>query len=145
MPLQTLAVFLLGAAGAGGVLWVFLYPVLSGEREAEKRKASVARPERASRAASSRGATKSRREQVEESLKELELRKKRSKNPALPVRLVQAGLSWSPRQFYAISATLALCVISGALLLRGGLPAPAVLGPGAGFRPPPRVPRLFPK
>jgi len=43
MPMQTLVVFLLGAAGAGGLLWVFLYPVLSGERQAERRQASVAR------------------------------------------------------------------------------------------------------
>ena len=133
MPLQTLAAFLFGAAGAGGLLWVFLYPLLSGERQAEQRQASVARPERASRAAKARGATKSRREQVEESLKELELRKKRSKNPALPVRLAQAGLSWSPRQFYVISATLALCTIGGALLVGGGLPAAVVLGLVAGF------------
>src|SRR6266702_1546628 len=127
MPLQTLVVFLLGAAAAGGLLWVFLYPLLSGERQAEKRQASVARPERASRAASARGATKSRREQVEESLKELELRKKRSRNPALPLRLAQAGLSWSPRQFYLISATLGLCVIGGALLV-GGVKAGLPLG-----------------
>src|SRR6266567_2008722 len=133
MPLQTLVVFLLGAAAAGGLLWVFLYPLLSGERQAEKRQASVARPERASRAASARGATKSRREQVEESLKELEFRKKRSRNPALPLRLAQAGLSWSPRQFYLISATLGLCVIGGALLVGGGLPASVVLGLVAGF------------
>jgi tight adherence protein B len=133
MPLQTLVVFLLGAAGAGGLLWVFLYPVLSGERQAERRKASVARPERASRAASARGATKSRREQVEESLKELELRKRRSKNPALPVRLTQAGLSWSTRQFYVTSATLALCAIGGALLVGGGVVASVVLGLAAGL------------
>jgi tight adherence protein B len=133
MPLQTLAAFLFGAAGAGGLLWVFLYPLLSGERQAEQRQASVARPERASRGAKARGATKSRREQVEESLKELELRKKRSTNPALPVRLAQAGLSWSPRQFYVISATLALCTIGGALLVGGGLPAAVVLGLVAGF------------
>ena len=56
MPLQTVTIFLLGAAGAGGLLWVFLYPFLSGERQAEKRKASVARPDRASRAAPARGA-----------------------------------------------------------------------------------------
>jgi tight adherence protein B len=133
MPLQMLAAFLFGAAGAGGLLWVFLYPLLSGERQAEQRQASVAGPERASRAARARGATKSRREQVEESLKELELRKKRSTNPALPVRLAQAGLSWSPRQFYVISATLALGTIGGALLVGGGLPAAGVLGLVAGF------------
>ena len=32
MPTQPLLVFLLGAAGAGGLLWVFVYPFLSGER-----------------------------------------------------------------------------------------------------------------
>src|SRR5216684_6560337 len=133
MPLQTLAVFLLGAAGAGGLLWVFLYPVLSGERQAEKRKASVARPERASRAASARSPGKSRREQVEESLKELELRKKHSKNPALPLRIAQAGLSWSSRQFYVFSAALALCVYGGVLLVGGGPLSSGVLGLVAGL------------
>jgi tight adherence protein B len=49
------------------------------------------------------------------------------------VRLAQAGLSWSPRQFYVISATLALCTIGGALLVGGGLPAAVVLGLVAGF------------
>src|SRR5207244_4853331 len=93
MPLQTLVVFLLGAAGAGGLLWVFLYPLLSGERKAEQRKASVARPERASRAAPARGAGRSRREQIEETLKELELRQKQARAPALPLRIAQAGLS----------------------------------------------------
>src|SRR5260370_39310487 len=110
MPLQTFVVFLLGAAAAGGLLWVFLYPLLSGERQAEKRQASVARPERASRAASARGATKSRREQVEESLKGLELRKKRSRNAALPLRLAHGGLSWAPRPFYPHNGTLGVCV-----------------------------------
>jgi tight adherence protein B len=133
MPTQTLAVFLLGAAGAGGLLWVFLYPLLSGERQAEKRKASVAGPDRPNRAANARTAAKSRREQVEESLKELELRKKHSKNPSLPLRLVRAGLAWSPRQFYLISATLALCVMGGVVLVGGGILPAAVLGLVAGL------------
>ena len=133
MPLQTMVVFLLGTAGAAGLLWVFLYPFLSGERQAEKRQASVARPERASRAPSGRNAPKTRREQVEESLKELELRKKQSKRPALPVRLARAGLSWSTRQFYLISATLALCAIGGGLLVGGGPLASVVLGLVAGL------------
>ena len=31
------------AIAIGGVAWVFLYPLLSGERQAEQRRASVAR------------------------------------------------------------------------------------------------------
>jgi len=132
MPPQILFVFLLGAAAAGGLLWVFLYPSLSGERQAEKRKASVTRIERPSRAANARGA-KSRREQVEESLKELELRKRKSKSPPLPTRLAQAGLSWSPRQFYLMSAMLGLCTSGAALTLGGGPMASPVLGLVAGL------------
>jgi tight adherence protein B len=43
MPLQTLAIFFLAVVAMGGVAWVFVYPVLSGERKAEKRVANVAR------------------------------------------------------------------------------------------------------
>jgi len=128
MEMQTLAVFLLGAAGAGGLLWVFVYPFLSGEHQAEKRKASVARPERATRAAAGRGVAKSRREQVEESIKELELRKKRSRNPALPLRIAQAGLTWSTRQFYLLSAALALAAMGGVYAIGGGVLPAVVLG-----------------
>ena len=133
MAISTLAVFLLGAAGAGGLLWVFVYPFLSGEHQAEKRRASVAGPERPSRAAAARGATKSRREQVEESLKELELRKRHSKSPPLSLRIAQAGLSWSTRRFYLISAALALGATGGVYLVGGGMPAAAVVGLSAGL------------
>jgi tight adherence protein B len=121
MPLQTVTIFLLGAAGAGGLLWVFLYPLLSGERQAEKRKASVARSERASRAAPARGAGRSRREQIEETLKELELRQKQARAPALPLRIAQAGLSWSTRQFYLISAALGVVALGIGLAVKAGL------------------------
>ena len=128
MPLQTLTVFLLGAAGAGGLLWVFLYPFLSGERQAEKRKASAARPERASRAVPARGAGRSRREQVEETLKELELRQKQARAPALPLRIAQAGLSWSTRQFYLISAALGVVALGIGAAIKAGLLVSLVLG-----------------
>ena len=128
MPTQTLAVFLLGAAGAGGLLWVFLDPLLSGERQAEKRKASVARPALASRAAPVRGAQRSRREQVEETLKELELRQRQARSPALPRRIAQAGLSWSTRKFYLVSAVLGLVALGIGVAIKAGLPVSLVLG-----------------
>ena len=36
MDVQTLAVFALAAFAVGGLLWVFVYPILSGERKTEK-------------------------------------------------------------------------------------------------------------
>jgi len=38
MKLQTLALFAMAATAVGGVAWVFIYPLLSGERQAEKRR-----------------------------------------------------------------------------------------------------------
>ncbi len=102
--MQTYALFFLVALAIGGVAYVFLYPFLSGERNAERRVAAAARAEPVSR--TTRTAQKSRREQVEGSLKELEQRQKKAKRPPLSVRISQAGLSWSKRRFLTISAGL---------------------------------------
>ena len=58
--MDSLAVFFLAAVAVGGLVWVFLYPILSGERKAEKRMESVAKATPAAR--TSRGAQRSRRE-----------------------------------------------------------------------------------
>lgn len=122
MPLQTLAMFFLGTLAAGGVVWVFIYPLLSGERRAEQRKAGIARSQPIIASPSARAVPKVRREQVEETLKDIEDRRKKAKSPPLSVRISQAGLSWSKRQFIMISAGLAVAAaaiafVSGASLL----------------------------
>ena len=38
-------IFVMVAIAIGGVAWVFIYPLLSGERNTERRMASVARKE----------------------------------------------------------------------------------------------------
>ena len=50
MKIQNLALFLLVAVAIGGVAWVFLYPLLSGERAAERRRQSVRESEPTTRA-----------------------------------------------------------------------------------------------
>ena len=42
MNIQVLALAFLATAAVGGIAWVFLYPLLSGERKAESRRASIA-------------------------------------------------------------------------------------------------------
>jgi tight adherence protein B len=126
MNLQVLAVSFLAMTAVGGVAWVFLYPILSGERHAEKRKDSVARAQPAARAA--RGPQKSRREQVEESLKELEKRQDKQKRVPLTVRISQAGLSWSQRQFFLIAVGMGIVVF--VLVLGAGFGLLASLGFG---------------
>jgi tight adherence protein B len=71
--MQALALFFLATVSVGGVLWVFVYPIISGERKAEQRMASVAKAEPVA-ARTTRVAQKSRRDSVECTLKELEER-----------------------------------------------------------------------
>jgi tight adherence protein B len=118
--MHMIALFFLVTASIGGVAWVFVYPVLSGERKAERRKDSVARaPVRPS--GQRAGNTKSRREQVEGSLKEIEQRQSKAKSPPLSVRIAQAGLTWSKRKFVIISGVLGALGFLFALGLNAGL------------------------
>ena len=133
MPMQTLAIFVLVALAAGGLIWVFVYPILSGERKAELRQQSVARTEPAARAASARGAPKARREQVEETLKELELRQKKLKSLPLALRISQAGLTLTKRQFIISSVVVGAVLFAAGFLSGGGLLAAAGAGFAGGF------------
>jgi tight adherence protein B len=133
MPLQTLALFFLGTLAAGGVAWVFIYPLLSGERRADQRKASIARAQPVVAAGIGRAAPKVRREQVEETLKEIETRRKNAKSPPLSVRIAQAGLRLSKRQFIVISAGLALAAGAVAFGMGASLLTTAGICFAAGF------------
>jgi tight adherence protein B len=119
--------FFLVTIAIGGVAWVFVYPYLSGEKRAERRMASVARAEPIARP--TRSAGKSRREQVEGSLKVIEERRKKLKRPPLSVRLTQAGLSWSKRRFMITAGALGVGGFVVMMVLRTGL-LPAL---GIGF------------
>ncbi|MBI3435077.1 MAG: type II secretion system F family protein [Proteobacteria bacterium] len=125
MNLQMIAVFFLVSAAVAGVAWVFLFPILSGERNAAQRRASVAPT---ARRASARGSSKSRREQVEESLSELEERNRKAKRVSLGVRITRAGLRWSKQRFYLTCAALGL--LSVTLLFAFGASPPVILGLG---------------
>jgi tight adherence protein B len=124
---QAIAVFFLAAAAIGGVVYVFVYPILSGERKAEQRMQSVAKTEPLARVA--RGSQKSRREAIELTLKEIEERHKKKKSVLLSARIAQAGLSWSKRQFAMISAGIGLGMFIIGLLSGAGL----LVATGLGF------------
>jgi tight adherence protein B len=120
MKMQTLALIGMVTTAVGGVAWVFLYPLLSGERKAEQRRASVARAEPTA-ARSTVRVPRSRREQVEESLKDLDIKKQKLKSPPLHIKIQQAGLSWSKNQFLMISAGLGLFAFAIAFVMSGAL------------------------
>jgi len=132
MPMQTLAMFFLVALAAGGIIWVFVYPILSGERKAEQRQESVTRSEPVARAVASRG-PKVRRDQLEDTLKELEVRQKKQKNLPLAMRISQAGLSWTKRQYMIISIGIGTVLFILIFLVGGGILAAAGAGFAGGF------------
>jgi tight adherence protein B len=131
MNMQMLALGFLAATAIGGLAWVFLYPLLSGEKKAEARRASVARAEPVARQTDK--AQRSRREQVEGSLKEVEARRKKDKKVSLATRLTQAGLAWTPQKFMIISGLLGVACVVTVFLMGGGLLGATGLGFGAGF------------
>src|ERR1700694_815957 len=119
MNMQALALAFLAFTAIGGLAWVFIYPSLSGEKKAENRRASVAKPEPAARHVDKN--QRSRREQVEGSLKDLESRRQKERKVPLGSRLTQAGLNWSPQKFMIISGVLAAACFALAMLFGGGL------------------------
>jgi tight adherence protein B len=131
VKMQTLALAFLAASAIGGVAWVFLYPLMSGERKAENRRATVAKSEPVARNADKN--LRSRREQVEGTLRDLEARRLKEKKIPLSVRLTQAGLNWSTRKFMVVSAVLAAMFFAGAMFAGGGLVGAAGLAFAAGF------------
>lgn len=101
---STLAGAALAALAAGGVAYVFIYPLLSGEARAAKRqKALVGQaPERRIE----RLSAASRRDQVAQSLKELEAREKARHKVTIEGRIAQAGLAWSKKRFLVVCGAL---------------------------------------
>jgi len=125
--MSSYGLFFLVATAIGGVAWVFVYPILSGEKKAERRMASVARAEPIARPTRATG--KSRREQVEGTLKDIEQRRKKAKRPPLSVRLAQAGLDWSKRRFMVTAGIAGVVAFLVVIVMGVGL-LPAL---GAGF------------
>src|SRR5947209_18193184 len=115
MKVQTLALAFLAATAVGGAAWVFIYPILSGEKKAESRRASVAKSEPVAARAADK-TQRSRREQVESSIKDLDTRRQKEKRVPLSSRLMQAGLNWSTRKFTVVSASLGVACFVGAVI-----------------------------
>jgi tight adherence protein B len=130
--MQSLALFFLVAVAIGGVAWVFLYPFLSGTRQAEKRIETVAKSGAATPTRAVRNQTKSRREQVEGSLKDLEARQAKQSVP-LHIKIAQAGLTCSKQQFIIVSAAMGVGAFLVFLLVDAGLWAALAIGFAAGF------------
>jgi len=132
MNMQMLALGFLAAIAIGGVAWVLIYPSLSGQKQADSRRNAVAKPEPVAKRQNDK-AQRSRREQVEGSLKEMEARREKQSKIPLSVRLTRAGLTWSVRQFWIVSAILGVVFFGAAMFVGGGLLGAVGLAFAGGF------------
>jgi tight adherence protein B len=117
--MYNIALFLLVAVAVGGLAWVFLYPTLSGEKKAEKRKETVVRTGALVPARTVRNLQKPRREQIEATLKQVEDR--RAKSASLSSRIIQAGLAWSKQRFFITAGLLGIGAFGLGFMLDAGL------------------------
>lgn len=102
MNASALAVALLAMLAVGGLAYALVYPALSGEKRAEKRRKEFAGPSTI-RSVDRDAIARTKRGQVAQSLKELESREKARHKLTLETRIAQAGLSWTRRSYYIFS------------------------------------------
>lgn len=114
---QFAAVVLAGLAVGWGVYAVVM-PYLSGERKAEKRIANVAQGQAKARRIGVPQPLQMRKQQVQDTIRNIEAKQKAKKRIPLRVRLTRAGLDIRPRTFYLLSALSAL--LGGLLVLATG-------------------------
>lgn len=131
MKMTALAMAGLATLTVGGIMWVFVYPLLSGEQQGDKRRAAMSKREPVARSADRN--LKNRREQVESSLKEIEERSKKAKQISIATRLYQAGLDWSKQKFLIVSGILGFVVFLAVFMAKAGILAAAGFGFAAGF------------
>jgi tight adherence protein B len=118
MELDSLAIIVLATLSAGGLAYALIYPFLSGEVKAEERREAVAST--ASRAVRRADEPAAKRPSIEETLKEIDRRQTNASRPPLGVRITQAGLTWSKKQFFILSGILGFVGFAGVLI--AGLP-----------------------
>ncbi len=138
MDQQTLIIIIVGALSLGGVAFALLGP--SENEKASKRAASLGASGSTKKAGGQAAdPAKDRRKQVADSLKKLEEQRKElsvKKKVTLPELIAQAGFEFTERDFYMLSAIVALVMVGvgfltgqepwvvGAMGIVGGLGMP---------------------
>jgi len=106
----------LAGIAVGGAMYVLVMPFMSGERKASKRVSNAARGMR-SRAAVPRS-LQIRKQQVQDTIKNIEAKKKPTKWVPLRIRLIRAGVSVKPLTYYLLSCLTG--VVGGFIVLVTG-------------------------
>ena len=116
--LVQLAAMALAGLAIGGGVYVLVLPYFSGERKAEKRMANVAQGQTRALRRPTVQPLQTRRQQVQDSIKNIEAKQKANKRVPLRIKLIRAGLSITPRTYYILS--LLTGVLGGLIVLITG-------------------------
>jgi tight adherence protein B len=120
MDISRIAMAALGAVSVASLAYAVFYPYWMGDARAEKRKKAL---EQSAGKSSRVVVSVNRREQVAQSLKEVEQRQKALNRLTLDDLIAQAGLDWSRRNFYVVSIIAGVGVAVGLFLIAGPLVA----------------------
>jgi tight adherence protein B len=113
-----LAIAALGAVSIGGIFYVIFYSYLAGDARAEQRIKALEEPSvKLNRATS----TVNRRDQVAQTLKEIDRRDKSKNKLTLETLITQAGLEWTTKKFYSISVMVGFVVALIVFVLTGNM------------------------
>ena len=124
LDLHQLVMPFLIALSVGCVLYVVVYPLISGEAKAEKRKAALQARSSVSGPGGRVNDAAKRRKAVADSLKELDHRAA-NKKLSFEARMAQAGLTWTKTKFWTVSAVLGAVAAMASLYVSG---APIMVG-----------------
>jgi tight adherence protein B len=111
----------------GGLIYTLVMPFLSGERQAEKRLVNVSQNQtRMQIRAGGPQSLQMRKQQVQETIRNIDDRQKVKKRAPLRLLLTRAGLKLRPRTYYLYGAAVGL-LAGFIVLITGSLPIVALL------------------
>jgi tight adherence protein B len=124
---STLLIALLAGCAIAGLVFALAYPFFSGDRQAEKRMASVTEVRsKKSNVRSAADVAASRKKQVADSLRDIDARQKAKERITLRTRLQRAGLDAEPKSFWMASAICGLVCAAATYL---SMPHAAIMPP----------------
>jgi tight adherence protein B len=127
MDFRSLLIILLSVNALGGVFYIFVFPLLSGQAKSEKRQAQIFGKTPSKRSDFRAPDIASRRKQISESLKELEKTNAKKKKVTLENRIAQAGLT-IPKTHFLIGSAIGGVVLAVMLYGSSGNPLFAAAG-----------------
>ncbi|MGL4323833.1 MAG: type II secretion system F family protein [Beijerinckiaceae bacterium] len=120
MDMSALAIAFLAALSVGGIAFVFIYPLLSGDAKAAKRQKAIATFDSRHGEKAARAQSAARREQTSQILKEIETKQKNANRMTFDKRIAQAGVKWTKKGVILGAAGVSGLIFLALFIVMGG-------------------------